>query len=285
MSLQNGYRLRLRIADRAEQRTGAMAEAAAGVRAPMSPVPDRPSAMALLSKLHGLLGLTEQEAYYLGSIPADMLALKPRDEILTGGEPCRWLFVARSGWSIYYKLLPDGRRQIVQFVLPGDIVDLHALFQMETPCSLAALTAAEFARIDAARLGDLYFRYPRLAAALAWMAARDRAMLMEQVVRLGRKTAYERLAHLLLELHQRLVGVGLAAGDGFRLPVTQDELADALGLSLVHVNRTLQRLRRENLLRLDNQRVDLLDRERLAEIAGYEPARLDEFVLPEIDRR
>ncbi len=119
-----------------------------------------------------------------------------------------------------------------------------------------------------------------MAIALAWSVARYESMLAEQIVRLGRRNAYERIAHILLELHKRLQAVGLASESSYPTPITQEMLADALGLSIVHVNRTLGRLRRERLVSIDDGRVVLRDVAALAAIADFEASYLLQRQLP-----
>lgn len=233
-----------------------------------------PAHSPLATRMGHQLALTRDEAEFLASVPTEHLSVRPRTEILAAGERCRWLFLALDGWSYRQRLLEDGRRQIVQFILPGDMIGLDSLHRDEMACSVITLTAASFARVESRFVAEMRQRFPRLAELLDRFVAREHAMLVEQVVRLGSQTAYERVAHLLLELSDRLCAAGFPARESFTLPATQEDLADDLGLSLVHMNRTLQRLRREDLIRLVGQRVTLLDRERLVGIAGYRPAYL-----------
>lgn len=221
------------------------------------------------------LALTRQEAEFLDALPTEQVSVRPGAEILAADERCRWLFLMLDGWSCRQKLLEDGRRQIVHFFLAGDMIGAHDLFRRRTAGAVTALSAASLARIEERSVKEMRQRFPRLAGLLFRAAAREHAILLEHAVRLGRHSAYERVVHLLLEFSDRLRTAGLP-GDDYRLPLTQEELADSLGLSLVHMNRTLQRLRREALIRLTSQRVTLLDRERLVDIAGYSPAYLDD---------
>ncbi|MCR5874810.1 helix-turn-helix domain-containing protein [Phenylobacterium sp. J426] len=164
------------------------------------------------------------------------------------------------------RLLSDGRRQIVALRLPGDI--LTPGYTANHVISALAPSRTLDATALLSRLGD-----PRAAPALhaAWAEARrmEQRAVLDHVVRLGRLSAYERTAHLLLELHERLVRVKLAQANGFQLPITQEIMADLLGLSIVHVNRTLQQLRREGLLTYRAGSIGLPDRTSLAEACGY----------------
>jgi CRP-like cAMP-binding protein len=173
-----------------------------------------------------------------------------------------------SGWGCRQRVLPDGRRQIFSFLLPGDGIGLDGRLGPE-PAATAALTAME--TIDAEPVLELVRsgRAPGLARAIAALEPVEHGLLLDHMVRLGRQTAYERVAHFLLELQRRLEVAGLGDSQRFPLPLTQEILADALGLSIVHVNRTLQQLRREGLIELRSGVAILLERETLASIADY----------------
>lgn len=175
-----------------------------------------------------------------------------------------------SGWVARRRTLADGSRQIFSFVLPGD------------PCSgrrrggtrLVALTAVETAEAGALfQAAEDRLRHPGLADAFEAIGQEEEGLLLDHIVRLGRLTAYERTAHLLLELRERLARVGLADEQRLPMPLTQETLADALGLSIVHVNRTVQQLRRDGLIELRAGLAVLHDPDAMAELCGYEPLR------------
>lgn len=167
-----------------------------------------------------------------------------------------------SGWACRRRLLTDGRRQIFSFVLPGDVVA-----DADGRVEASALTPVE--AVDAEHLRRAAEHHPGLAQAFAAMADQQQRLLLDQVVRLGRMSALERLAHLLLELRERLAAVGLADEQRLPLPLTQEVMADALGLSIVHVNRTLQQLRQDGLLELRSGVATLPDPARLADLCGH----------------
>jgi CRP-like cAMP-binding protein len=175
-----------------------------------------------------------------------------------------------TGWAARMRWLSDGRRQIMGFILPGEGIGLcqrpHPLALAST-VALTPLTTIEAGPVMRA-LGHPETA-PGLAEALRAAASMDEALLLDQIVRLGRQTAQERICHLLLELRDRMADVGLAHHQSFPLPLTQEVLADATGLSIVHVNRVLQQLRRERLLDLRAGRATLLDADQLAMIADY----------------
>ncbi len=176
-------------------------------------------------------------------------------------------FFLTSGWACLARRLGDGRRQLLSFILPGDGVGFDLLTRAQPSVEVLALTPLKVRQAKPA-LPPLS---ERLGRVFAGAAAAQQGRLLDQVVRLGRQTAYERMAHLLLELHGRLMEVGEARPDGFHMPVKQEVLADALGLSLVHVNRTLQHLRRDGLIEVRGAQVTLLDRSALEAAANQRP--------------
>lgn len=176
-----------------------------------------------------------------------------------------------SGWAARQRLLTDGRRQILQIVLPGDIVGFSELDAPSSGVSVVALTTCETADAGFVGGGGLMRGSQTLQAAVAGAEALEQWLLIEQVVRLGRRTALERSAHLLLEIEMRLNLAGLADEGRFPLPVTQEILSDVLGLSIVHVNRTFLQLRRERWIDMRNRQVELLRKRQLAELADFQP--------------
>lgn len=172
-----------------------------------------------------------------------------------------------SGWVSEFRVLPDGRRQIFSFLLPGDTISLGRTGRSGHR-GLMAVTNVEIA--DAAALAAT----PDASGATALVEALQdhEERLLDHMVRIGRLTAKERVLNLLLELHDRLNAIGLVKEGAFRLPLTQEMFADALGLSVVHINRTLQQLRREGLIVVRRGSVTLSQRHKLAALASYQPS-------------
>lgn len=175
-----------------------------------------------------------------------------KDLELTGSPPMFLL----SGWACLAHSLRDGRRQILAFLLPGDGVGFDLLTRSQRAVEAVALTPLKVRYTQA----NFTAGTERLGRAFAGAAAAQQGRMIDQMVRLGRQTASERMAHLLLELHGRLAEIGETRGDSFNLPIKQEILADALGLSLVHVNRTLQQMRRDHLIDMRGAQMTLLDR-------------------------
>ena len=174
-----------------------------------------------------------------------------------------------AGWAAQYRQLANGQRQIVSLRLPGDFVAPWSPLRLPSSCAVAALTELE--TVNAQPLAEAGPAHPGLAHAVRVMAHLETALLGDQIMRLGRQTAAGRFAHLMLELHERLDRVGLAEDGRFAMPLTQEALADVLGFSVVHVNRTVQQLRRDRLLEMRNGMVVLVQREQLQELANWTP--------------
>jgi CRP-like cAMP-binding protein len=159
-------------------------------------------------------------------------------------------FVLQAGWACSYKLLPDGGRQIISFPIAGDIVGLRSVLLRTADHSFSALTDAVVSAVEGAHILKCVTEFPRLGAALLWAASRDEAMVVEHLVNIGRRSALERTAHFFMELAERMTLNGNATVTEFACPLSQFVLADALGLTSIHVNRVLRQLRERKLLSL-----------------------------------
>src|SRR5215470_14196838 len=180
------------------------------------------------------------------------------------------LYTLLSGWAFRYKMLPDGRRQILNFVLPGDFLGLQASVINEMQHSVETLTDTLLCVFPREKLWDLYTHYPSLAFDLTWLAAREEQMIDEHLLSVGRRHALERVAFVLLHLYARAEDIGLASGNKIQFPFTQQHLADALGMSLVHTNKTLARLMDRKVVRWKDKVFEIADREELAKIAIFD---------------
>ncbi|WP_458095082.1 Crp/Fnr family transcriptional regulator [Roseomonas sp. WA12] len=230
----------------------------------------------LFRRLNGLSALTPADRALLSFVSPSTQLHHGGEELNEQGEPVREARLILSGWAGTVRVLPDGRRQIFRLMLPGDVIgrcDQPQPLALSTTQALTVLETVELEPVLAPLRADAASQ-SRLREALCLDAALEQAALLDHLMRLGRQTAMERTAHLLLELRHRLSAVGLAGPDRFPLPLTQETLADTLGLSTVHMNRTLQELRRARLLRLERGQVELPDPDRLAGIADYTPPRI-----------
>jgi CRP/FNR family transcriptional regulator, anaerobic regulatory protein len=177
-----------------------------------------------------------------------------------------------TGWAFRYKMLDDGRRQILNYALPADMVGLQGALMNEMEHSVEALTSLVLCVFPRAKLWDLYSRLPSLAFDITWLAAREEQLIDENLVSLGRRTALERAAYLLLHLYVRAEECGLVKNGAIQFPFTQQHLADTLGMSLVHTNKTLRRLYISKAVRWKDRIFEMLDRQALAGIAGSDVA-------------
>lgn len=222
-----------------------------------------------LRRLETFRPFTKEELAFVASFKSGELTVKSRAMILQEGASSAHLYTVLSGWGFRYTLLPDGRRQILNFVLPGDLIGLQASVSKEMKHSVEALTGMLLCVFQREKLWDLYERHPGLAYDITWIAALEEQMLDRYLLSIGRRTALERMAYLLLHLHSRAHAIELADKQGFSPPITQYHLADALGMSIVHTNKTLKRLYQSKLIRWKNRRLEFLDMAALREAAHW----------------
>lgn len=209
----------------------------------------------------------------------NVLDVERGQDFIEDGTDFRTTFIIVSGWAIRYALLPSGRRQILSYALPGDILGLHVNFRAKSTYSAASLTPLTLAAVDPRRILEISQKFPILASGLSWCTAREFAILGDHAVRLGRLSAQQRLAHLLLELWHRLELLGQNDGEWLQMPMTQNDLADTLGLSLVHTNRSLMGLRRKGLVTLSRDSIRLEHIDAMTRFAEFDPDHLAEFSI------
>jgi CRP/FNR family transcriptional regulator len=200
---------------------------------------------------------------FLQTFKAGELAVSSGSTIISENVNSIHLFTLLSGWAFRYKTLEDGRRQIVNYVLPGDFIGLQASLSDAMTHGVDTLTNAVFCVFPRERLWDLFVRHPQIAYDITWLAAREERTLDEHLLAIGRKTALERLAYLLWYLYDKARDVGLLKGNKLDLPMSQAHLADTLGLSLVHTNKTLQKLREKGSILLDERRLTIINEDAL----------------------
>ncbi|SFE62070.1 cAMP-binding domain of CRP or a regulatory subunit of cAMP-dependent protein kinases [Paracidovorax wautersii] len=180
------------------------------------------------------------------------------------------LYTLYSGWAMRYKTLSDGRRQILNFLLPGDLAGLQQQFGEVSSHGVEAITDCHFCLFEDDALWSLYREHARMGYDVTWLAAREESLVDENLLTTGRRSAPERVAMLLMQLHRRLERLGLTAADGSApFPINQQHIADALGLSLVHTNKTLRRLAQMGLHELSGGRLRILNARVLARIAEF----------------
>lgn len=238
---------------------------------------DRAAAPAspLTRKLASYIALSSDELAVLADLHRYRRTVRTGADLVHEGQRGHAAFILARGWVCSYKVLPDGGRQIIDFQIPGDFLGLRSLLLRTSDHNFEPVTDIEVSEVAAADLFAAFNRTPRLAAAVLWAASRDEAMVVEHLVDLGRRSAQVRTAHFLLELGARLSLVGMATPVGYRCPLTQYMLADALGLSAIHLNRVLRQLRELGLLTFQKGAVTYDNLPALLALAGFEPTYLD----------
>ncbi len=230
----------------------------------------------LTRKLSSFVALSAAELGVLERLHQRRRSFVAGRDLVHQGQSNQAAYILAEGWVCSYKLQPNGSRQIIDFQIPGDFLGLRSVLLRTSDHSFEPIVDIQAAEVLASDLLDAFAQTPRLAAAILWAASRDEAMVVEHLVGLGRRDADARMAHFLLELGAKLVLVGLGNRDGYACPLTQYHIGDALGLSAVHVNRVLRRLREDGLVTFRDGRVTFDDYDRLARLAEFDPAYLDQ---------
>jgi len=228
-----------------------------------------PSPSPLATRLSRLAPLADADYRAIALAERDLRRWPARREILGEGEPIRERRAIISGWACRQRILADGQRQIISFLLPGDLIGMCRHRNPVASTSILAVSEVVTCIVPEEPTED-----GPLAQAYALSGALDQHYLLAQITRLGRLSALERLADWILEIQERLAFADLSDGDHLAVPLTQEFLADTLGLTSVHVNRTLNAMRRDGLLTSRGGTIVLADRERLKKMVGYQPARV-----------
>lgn len=191
--------------------------------------------------------------------------------ILVEGSHSAHLYTVLEGWGFRYKIMEDGRRQILNYIVPGDMIGLQGAVFDEMAHSVEALTPMTLCVFERDHLFSLFQKHAGLGYDLTWIASREESILDEHLLSIGRRTALERAAYLLAFLYDRGKAVGLISGNRRQLPLTQAHIADTLGLSIVHTNKTLRKLAAKNLVRWLDRGCEVLNPEGLQDVAGWHP--------------
>jgi len=224
----------------------------------------------LAKKLVTFVPLTTQERRCLTELQSKTVRVKRGKQLVKEGQGGHRAFILQDGWACSYKDLPNGSRQIISFPIAGDCVGLRSVLLRTADHSFEALTDAVVSPVDGSQMLRTFSDFPRLGAAILWATSRDEAMVVEHLVSVGRRSAIERTAHFFMELAERLNLIGLANGTEFDCPLNQYVLADALGLSAIHINRVLRQLRERDLLTVQRGTVTIHDLNELRKLAGFQ---------------
>ena len=225
----------------------------------------------LLTRKLELFGtLPEDDKRLLDDIVKRSRKLASHQDIIREADIPQDVHLVLEGFACRYKVLPNGSRQIFAYMVPGDFCDLNVFILGQMDHCIGTLSACRVVDIPRNRILDMT-RRPHIARALMWATLVDEATLREWLVNIGQRDAEHRIAHLFCEVHLRLKCVGLADGGHFELPITQTEIGDTMGISAIHVNRSLQSLRAKDLIILRNGRLVIPDVERLRRMSGFNP--------------
>ena len=234
----------------------------------------------LIMKLQRGAALTAADCALLEAVTgARRTTVEAGETLISEGEKPASMHLVVDGIAARHKDLPGGRRSIMAFFVPGDLCDLNVAILGEMDHTISTLTPCTIVRIADKTIEEIKAQSPRITKALHWSTLVDEAILREWLVNIGHRPADQQIAHLLCELQLRLATVGRATQTEFELPLTQQVLGEALGMSTVHVNRTLQSLRSSNLIVYANRTVVLPDLGRLQRFAEFDPSYL--HLLPE----
>jgi len=223
-----------------------------------------------IEKLKGFASLDDEDVVLLKQATAKTRIVAARQDLIREGDRPGPVFVMLEGWACRYKMLPEGGRQIVAFMMPGDSCPMHIAVLAEMDHSVQTLTDARVALVERAVFQKLLEKRPEIARAMWSTQLVDEGTLREWIVSMGRRSSLARVAHLMCELYVRARHIGLVHGNEFELPVTQIVLADALGMTPVHINRVLRQLRLTKVMELHEKSLSILDPSKLAEVAGFD---------------
>lgn len=226
----------------------------------------------LVAKLGRFAKLSESDQDLLRALEKTERDYRKDEIVRHQGRPVDELFVVKSGWLTSFSLLQDGRRQLLRLFFPGDIVDLSEIALEKTQHDIKCVTNAVLCPFPKSAMDLVFSTSPRLTALLFSMTVRENSTLLDRIRAIGRFSAYERLCYLILELSERLYHVtgNRLDGEGFRLPLTQMDIADLLGLTNVYVSKTMSRIEKDGLIRRDGNRVVLLQTVKMQRICEFD---------------
>ena len=226
---------------------------------------------AVALKLEAFTRLSADDRAALEQLARNSKIVEPRRDLISEGDKPRHVHLVIDGWACRYKTLPDGKRQIVSLFVPGDFCDVNVYILKQMDHSIGAITRLKVAMIGPDEMNALTSERPRITQALWWHELVSVAIQREGTLNLGARSAYGPVAHLRVEIYLRLQTIGRTQDGRCDFPLTQNDLADATGLTSVHVNRTLQELRKDGLIELERKQLQILDLERLMDVSMFNP--------------
>ena len=229
---------------------------------------------ALIRKLEVAHNFTVGDRAVLTEVCGRSRRVEARQDIIRYGDRPSDVHLVLDGFAHRYKMMPEGNRQILAVLVPGDFCDLHVAVLREMDHSIGALTDCTVVDIPVSTICAVTEHHPRITRALWWATLVDEGVLRAWLANIGQREAPERMAHFFCEMLVRLGWIGMTEADAFDLPLTQDELGDVLGMTSVHANRTLRDLREAQLITLQRRRLTILNVDRLKAFCAFDPAYL-----------
>lgn len=223
-----------------------------------------------VQKLEKMSELTRGDVSALEAATVRCRDYAPRHDLIREGDRPGPMFVMLDGWACRYKVLPNGTRQIMAFLMPGDACDLHIGMLAEMDHGIQTISTARVATVSQAEMRTIMADHPNVARAMYAAQLVDEGIMRAWIVSMGRRSSIERVAHLMCELYLRARAAGLTTGEEFALPLSQLVLADALGMTAVHINRVLKELRSTGAMALARGSLVILDPAKLIQIAGFD---------------
>ena len=229
---------------------------------------------AHFKKLRQRVSISREEEEAIKGLVSEVRPVREDVVLVQAGEPLSVSMLLIKGWVARIKDLPSGERQVTELHVPGDFIDLHGFTLKRLDHDVVTLSPAQVAIVPHERIQAMIDRLPRLGSVYWLMTNIDGAIKGEMALSLGQRSALARMAHLFCELNRRLRVVGISQQDSYDFALTQRELSECLGLTVVHANRTLQELRRRGLIDLEARRLSIRDVPRLEALAAFDPAYL-----------
>jgi CRP-like cAMP-binding protein len=211
----------------------------------------------------------DMELAFINEMKRDHLTCPPGAGIIAAGQEQAELYTLYAGWAFRFKMMPDGRRQILNFLLPGDFIGLQAAMFEASLHGVEALTEVQLCLLPRRKVWSLFVNMPELAFDVTWLGSREEGIVDENLVSAGRRRATERIAALIISLYKRLDALRMVANGAMPFPLSQQHIADALGLSLVHTNKSLAKLRRLGMFSLADGTLLLSNPRALESLAQY----------------
>jgi CRP-like cAMP-binding protein len=213
--------------------------------------------------------INDLELAFINEMKRDHLVCPPGGEIIAAGQDQAELYTLYAGWAIRCKTLPDGRRQILNILLPGDLIGLQGAMFEAAAYSVEAITEVQLCLLPRRKMGSLFENMPELAFDVTWLGSREESIVDENLTSTGQRTAAERIAALIIQLYKRLNVLGMVVNGAMPFPLTQQHIADTLGLSLVHTNKSLAKLRKLGMFSQTNSTLLLSNPKALESLAQY----------------